>query len=135
MRENDTRHTPSVSNRLPPLVNGALVALTLWFVLAAWSFASDGYGDLLLAVVSGFFLIVVAILFSIWRVWQKNQDAGSTRESSGSLRDWMSGEFDTSQGRLKGADAAVAILLPFMAVAFGMTAFAVVLHVTAHGAM
>ena len=42
-----------------------------------------------------------------------------------------SGEFDTWQGRRKAAGAAVEILLPIAAVAFGITAFGIVLHFTA----
>ena len=43
-----------------------------------------------------------------------------------SFRDLASGNFRTWQGDLKASSAAVQILLPIAAVAFGMTAFAAI---------
>ena len=47
------------------------------------------------------------------------------------FRDWASGQFETWQERVKGANAAVEILLPVAAAAVGMTAFAIVFHYAA----
>ena len=75
---------------------------------------------LLLAVVTGFFFIAIAIPFAIWLVWRKNQDPDAMRGESISLRDWASGEFEIWEGRRKATDAAVEIVMPIAAVAFGL---------------
>jgi hypothetical protein len=127
------RRERPVSDRLHPLVFMAIVGLALWFVVSAWGFATDGYTDYLLAVVSGFILIAVALSYVLWRVWRKAQgpdpERGTARQEE--FQQWVSGEFDTWQDRVTGANAAVQILLPLAAVAFGMTAFGIVLHFTA----
>ena len=124
------RRNRRVSDHLHPFVYMAIVGLALWLVLSVWGFAGGGYTDFLLAVVSGFVFIAVALPYTLWRVWRKNQGPDAARENRESFRDWASGEFDTWQGRLKGANAAVEILLPIAAVAFGMTAFGIVWHFT-----
>ena len=120
---------PSVSGGLHPLVYAAIVALVLWFVFSTWAFSADGYTEFLLAVVGGFFLMAAAIPFAIWRMWRKYSGDKNDEEP---LRDWASHEFDIQPGRMKGKEAAVEILLPIAAVAFGMTAFAIVLLLTLH---
>jgi hypothetical protein len=119
-----------VSNAVHPLVSVAILALTLWLIISVWGFASDVYTDFLLVVVSGFGLVATIIPLVLWRVWRKDQHADARRQR---LRDWTAGEFDTWQGPVKGANAAIEMLLPIAAVAFGMTAFAIVEYVTAHG--
>jgi hypothetical protein len=42
------------------------------------------------------------------------------------FRDWRSGEFAVWQARLRGLHAAIDILLPLAAVAFGLTAIGIV---------
>jgi energy-coupling factor transporter transmembrane protein EcfT len=120
-----------VSNGLHPYVYGAIAALALWFVLAIWvSFASDGYTDWLLMVVSAFLMIFVALPFVLSRVSRDDADDGGPRRS---FRNWASCEFDTWQYRLKCGHAAVEVLLPVAAIAFGMTAFGVILLLVSHG--
>jgi hypothetical protein len=124
------RDRPAI-NGLHPYVYGAIAALTLWFVLAVWvSFASDGYTDWLLAVVSAFLLIFVALPFVLSRVSREDADDGGPRRS---FRNWASCEFDTWQYRLTCKHAAVEVLLPIVAIAFGMTAFGVILLLVSHG--
>jgi hypothetical protein len=128
------RRDRPASDRLHPLVYMAIVGLALWFVVSVWGFATDGYTDYLLAVVSGFILIAVALPPALWRVWRKAQgrDAAGGPARQEDFQQWASSEFDTWQDRVTGANAAVQVLLPLAAVAFGMTAFGIVLHVTAH---
>ena len=126
-----------VLDHVHPLVYGAIVGLVLWFVVsAAWGFGVDGYADYLIAVVGGFMLIAVAIPCVLWLVWWSNQGADAARRDSAvggeTLRDWSAGDLDTWQDRLRGTNAAVEILLPIAAVAFGMTAFGIVMHFAAH---
>jgi hypothetical protein len=118
-------------NGLHPYVYGAIATLVLWFVLAIWSsFASDGYTDWLLTVVSGFLLIFVAIPFVLSRVSRDDADDGNPQRT---FRNWASSDFDTWQYRLKSWNAALEVLLPMAAIAFGMTAFGVVLLLVSHG--
>jgi hypothetical protein len=123
------RDRPS-ANGLHPYVYGAIAALVLWFIVSAWSFASDGYTDWLLVVVSAFLLIFVALPFVLSLVSRDDADDGSPRRS---FRNWASCEFDTWQYRLKCKNAAVEVLLPVAAIAFGMTAFGVILLLVSHG--
>ena len=124
-----------VLDHVHPFVYIALVGLALWFVLSVWGFAGDGYADYLLAVVSGFIFIVVALTSTLWWQWWKNRRPGAARENQESLRSWAASELDTWQDRVKGSNAAIEMLLPIAAVALGMTAFGIVLHFTARGAV
>jgi amino acid transporter len=132
MASEGSRRNRPASDQLHPLVYTAVVGLVFWIVVSAWAFFDDGEGmELLLAVVSGFLFIAVAIPFALGLIWRKYQDADAARGERISLRDWASGEFDTWQGRRKAVDAAVEILLPFAAIAFGIMALGIVLHFTA----
>jgi hypothetical protein len=125
------RHNQPVSDKLHRHVYQAVVGLTLWFIVAAWLLFSGGPdADSFLIALTAFFLIAVAIPLSIWLVWSK-QGPGAGRAPGLPLRDWLSGDFDTCQYRLRGSEAAIQVLLPIAAVAFGLTAFGLVLHFAA----
>ena len=134
VQENRQQASERVVRDLHPAIYMALVGLTLWLGLAIWGFGYDGQTDYLLAIVSGFLFIAVAIpsTLALMVHRQKNSDE---RKSSGeaSFREWMAGNFDTWQDRVKGHNAAVEVLLPMAAIAIGMTAFAIVLHFTEVG--
>ena len=127
---------PPVSSRLHPAVSKAIVGLAIWLALSIWwGFGGDGYADYLLTVVSGFLFIAMLLTFGLWRIWWRHPGTHGSATARGDrepLQAWLSGEFETWQGRLKGTDAAVEILLPIAAVAFGMTIFGILLH-TMHG--
>lgn len=127
-----------VVRNLHPVVYAALVGLTLWLVLAIWGFANDGQTDYLLAVVTGFLVIAVAIPSTLALMVHRQRNSGDCKNTAerdtASFREWVAGDFDTWQDRVKGRDAAVEVLLPMAAIAIGMTAFAIVLHFTALGA-
>ena len=133
-QENRQQASERVVRDLHPAIYMALVGLTLWLGLAIWGFGYDGQTDYLLAIVSGFLFIAVAIpsTLALMVHRQKNSDE---RKSSGeaSFKEWMTGNFDTWQDRVRGRNAAVEVLLPMAAIAIGMTAFAIVLHFTAVG--
>ena len=133
-QENRQQASERVVRDLHPAIYMALVGLTLWLGLAIWGFGYDGQTDYLLAIVSGFLFIAVAIpsTLALMVHRQKNSDE---RKSSGeaSFKEWMTGNFDTWQDRVKGHNAAVEVLLPMAAIAIGMTAFAIVLHFTEVG--
>src|SRR5262245_1123519 len=141
---NDHDRAPSrqqserVARNLHPTVYVALVGLVLWLVLAVWGFGYDGQTDYLLAIVTGFLIIAVAIPAALALMAYSQGNAGDGESSaprdSVSFRQWAAEDFDTWQDRVKGRNAAVEVLLPMAAIAIGMTAFAVVLHFTAVGA-
>jgi len=123
----------SSTDRLPPLIYLALVGLVAWMVLAAWGFAGPGYADFALAVVTGFFVIIIAIPAILWRVGRVNRPAEPSQRKL-RFSDWAAGQFETWQDRVKGANAAAEIILPIAAAAVGMTAFAIVFHYAAQHA-
>ncbi len=65
--------------------------------------------------------------------WRRNAD-GAWDESHPSFRDWAAGEFDTSTGSVKVANATAEILLPIAAVAVGMAVLGLMFHIIARGA-
>ena len=127
---NPTPKAPS-TDRLPLLVYAALAGFIAWFVIAAWGFATAGYADLVLVVVTGFFIIALGIPFVLWRVTRANADPTARPEKPIRFPDWASGTFETWQDRVKGSNAAAEIILPIAAAAVGMTAFAIVFHYAA----
>ncbi len=115
---------------LHPAIYKALAGFALWMVIAAWvSFSGQGYASLVLAVVTGFFLVAGGIPFIFWRVW-RTTDAGRA-ERKPAFSDWWRGEVETWQGRVEGWDAAVEVLLPLGIAAVGMTLIGLVFRLTA----
>jgi hypothetical protein len=126
----DNRQRPAATH-LHPFVYAALLGFVSWLVIAVWGFARDGLTDYLMVIVSGFIVLFATIPATLFLMVQSqrttDQDGARNQES---FRDWAAGEFSTWQDRVKGANAAVEILLPIAALAVGMTAFAVVAHYT-----
>lgn len=134
MTEEARRHNRPISTCLHPLVYLAAVGLGLWFVVAVWVVFS-GYPDMELPlwVVSGLFLIAVAVPSAIWLTCRRHGDAQGGKAPT--LRDWAAGELETAQGRRKAATAAVEMLLPIAAAAFGMTVLGIVFYAAEAGAI
>jgi hypothetical protein len=125
----------SASDQLPAIVYKAAAGSVLLFVVLAWLFfGASSHMGLVLAVVSVLFLMILAIPFALWLAWRKQQAAESAQDDPAPLRQWASGEFGTWQGHLKGANAAVEILLPIAATAVGMLAIGIVFYVVSAGA-
>jgi hypothetical protein len=121
----ERRHNRHVSAGLHPRVYMAMVALAAWYVLSAWiGFGDGGNTDYLLVVMTGFIVISTALPALAGWTWHKHHlwTPPTTRD----FRDWMDGEFDTGQDPVAARQAFIEILLPLAAVAFGMTAFAIV---------
>ena len=122
-----------VTSRLHPRVYALVIGLALWFVLSVWSFFTGaGVTDYLLFIVSGFIFVAVALPLILSRVGRPD----NATEIDGKVppfHDWAAWDFDIWQGRLSGAQATMQILLPIAAVAFGMTAFGIALHIAEHG--
>jgi hypothetical protein len=123
---------PTAAGGLHPRVYATVIGLAAWFVLSVWIFAGGGVSDYLLFVVSGFIFISVAlplILASVNTAADSPSGAPPPRDAKRqSFHDWAAGNFATWGGSLSGRQAMVQVLLPFMAVAFGMTLFGVILH-------
>jgi hypothetical protein len=120
------------SSELHPLVYGSIVVLSAWLVLAAWVFFDDGaYTGLLLAVVSLFLFIFIALPAVLWLTWRKH--SGENDGDHLPFRTWARSECVTWQCRLRGAEAAVQVLLPIAALAVGMTAIGIIFALVAAG--
>jgi hypothetical protein len=135
-----TTHTHHIHRQpghdgLHPLVYRSIMGLTLWLVLSVWIFFNTGaYIGLTLAMITLFFVVIVAIPVLLWRTWQHNAPSSETRPPAESFRDWQSQDFATWTGGLTGREAAVQILLPIAAVSIGMTVFGLVFYLTVpHG--
>ena len=116
------------SDRLHPWIYRAIVGLALSLVLSVWGFFGPGYTKLALTVVSLFFVIAVAIPTILWRIWRNYAGREAASAEPESFRAWQAHDLSIDQGRLKGTEAAIQVLLPIVAVALGMAVFALVLH-------
>ena len=126
-------HNRVVSGELHPFVYKAVVGLTLWYILSAWMFFGGwDYMGLLLAVVTGFFLMATAIPVLLWLTWRRHRNASAAQDYTGTFRRWASGDFAVWQGRLAGSEAAVQVILPIAAVSIGLMLIGIVLAVVAH---
>ena len=134
MAEHNANQDGPISDSLHPLVNMAIIGAALMFVAAVWIFFDSGpYEAWLDVVVTGLFVIAIAIPALLWLTWRRNAD-GARDDSHLSFRDWAAGEFDTLTGPVKGANATAEVLLPIAAVAVGMTVLRLVFHIIASGA-
>lgn len=116
-----------MTDRLHPFVYAALVGLAGFYVISAWiGFGAGGNTDYLLVIMTGFFVMVVALPAIVWHVWRAHRRRRSPHEEVPTFREWASEQFYTSRDRMSGSSAAIQVLLPIAAVAFGMLAFAIV---------
>jgi hypothetical protein len=125
MSKNANRRNPPIRH-LHPTVYWAILGLTLWYVVAVWfGFSGGSYVDYLLAVVTGFIFIAVALPLIAWIVWRRNRDRPTRHRET--FADWASAEVDIGPGgKVKGTIAAVEILLPIAAITLGMIGFAII---------
>ncbi len=134
MAEHNANQDSPILDSLHPLVNMAIIGLVLMFVAAVWMFFDSGpYEAWLDVVVTGLFVIAIAVPALLWLTWRRNADGG-TDGGHPSFHDWAVGEFDTWTGPVKGASATAEVLLPIAAVAVGMTVLGLVFHIIASGA-
>jgi hypothetical protein len=129
-----------VSDHLHPRIYMAAAGLLIWFVIAAWLLFDDaGYIELALAMISVLVFLTIAIPLALRRtnltVQRSNDSMRATEQKSETLDAWLRGRFVTWTGEEKGLTAAIEILLPLAAVAFGITALGIVLGLTRAGAV
>ncbi|MDH6231528.1 uncharacterized membrane protein YhaH (DUF805 family) [Mesorhizobium soli] len=115
------------TDRLHPFVYAALVALAAFYVIAAWiGFGAGENTDYLLSVMTGFFIMIVVLPTIAWHTWRAHRRRRAPDEKIPSFSEWASEQFYTSRDHMSGSSAAIQVLLPIAAVAFGMVAFAIV---------
>jgi hypothetical protein len=125
-------HNRPVFDQLHPNVYRAAAGLVALFVLAAWVlFDRQNDIGLPLAMVSVLLLVAVLLPWSLSLVWQRHQTADQRHPNKISFRDWKMGDFAVWGSRLRGTDAAIDMLLPLAAVAFGLTAIGIVFLICA----
>jgi hypothetical protein len=122
-----TDHNRPVFDQLHPRIYGFAAALVLWFVVSAWVFfGHGGYTSLSLTFVTVLLFIAVVLPWVLSRAWRKSQLLRSQEADAPSFRDWRSGDLTVWGSRLRNMHAAIDVLLPLMAVAFGLTAIGIV---------
>lgn len=125
MTGNGDRSHPPVSQAPPRQFRRIVVALAVLLVVSVWGFFGAGHTGLALAIVSLFIAMVVTLSLVLMHIARRDEPNAGTGNSE-TLRDWLDREFDDYTGRIKASSAAIEILLPLVAVAFGMTLFALV---------
>jgi hypothetical protein len=112
------------NDELHPLVYRSIIGLTIWLVLSAWLLFSRGeYEGLTLSVITLFFVILVGIPVLLWLTWKHNVDPNEHHGYATPFAEWTSHPFESWTGSISGREAAIQMLLPIAAVAFGMTIF------------
>ena len=107
MAEHNANQDSKISDSLHPLVNMAIIGLVLMFVAAVWMFFDSGpYEAWLDVVVTGLFVIAIAVPALLWLTWRRNAD-GARDDSHLSFRDWAVGDFDTLTGPVKDRPRAI----------------------------
>jgi len=128
-------HNRPVFDQLHPNIYRAAVGLVAWFVLTAWVFF-DRRNDigLPLAMVSVLLLVAVLLPWALSLVWRRHRTPQERHPHKIPFHDWRIGDFEVWGSRLRGTQAAIDMLLPFAAVAFGLTAIGIVFLVCARAA-
>lgn len=128
-------HNRPIFDPLHPNIYGAAVGLVAWFVLAAW-ILFDRQNDIGLppAMVSVLLLVAVMLPWSLSLVWKRHRMPYQEHPISTSFHDWRVGEFAVWGSKLQGMHAAIDMLLPLAAVAFGLTAIGIVFLISARAA-
>jgi hypothetical protein len=128
-------HNRPVFDQLHPGVYGAAVGLVVWFALAAW-ILFDRQSDigLPLAMVSVLLLVAVGLPWSMSLVWKRHRMPYEGHPGRISFHDWRIGDFAVWGSKLRGTHAAIDMLLPLAAVAFGLTGIGIVFLICASAA-
>jgi hypothetical protein len=134
----ESRHVPvptearqtsdTLARAVHPGIYLAIVGMALVFIACAGTFAAYNDSYYLIAIACGFIAAAVGLPYQLWRVRRHGHDPRDTSLSHRTLWGWLNADLDVWQERIKGRDAAAAILLPIAAVTIGMLAFAIILH-------
>ena len=125
----EARQAPdNLARGIHPAIYIAIAGLALLFIVCAGTFAAHNDSYYLIAIACGFILAAIALPYQLWRVRRHGHDPRDISLSHRTLSGWLNADLDIWQGRIKGSDAAVAILLPIVAVAIGLLGLAIVLR-------
>jgi hypothetical protein len=123
-------HNRPVFDRLHPRIWGAEAGLIAWFALMAWVlFDRSGDVTLSLMFVTVLFVVAIAVPWTLSLVWRKFGRPYEEHPKPTSFHDWMDGDLAVWGARLRARDAAIDVLLPLVAVSFGLTAIGIVLAI------
>jgi hypothetical protein len=107
-------------------------------VLAAWLFfdRKNGIGlsndiGLSLAMISVLLFVAVMIPWLLSLVWKKHRVPHQSHPQEIPFQDWRTGDVAVWGAKLRGTHAAIDVLLPLAAVAFGLTGIGIVFLVCA----
>jgi hypothetical protein len=119
-----------------PNIYATAVGLIAWFVLAAWVFFDHRFGQqsevsLQLTMMSVLLFAAVLLPWSLSLVWQLHRMSREGPSPRTSFRDWWGGDFEVWGSKVHGAHAAIDMVLPLAAVAFGLTAIGIVFLIEA----
>jgi len=120
-------HNKPVFDELHSRVYGAAAGLVAWFVLSAWVLFDRG-GDVALSLGFVTMLLVVAVVlpWALSEIWRRYRMPYEAHPREASFHDWKAGTFSVWGAKLHGSHAAIDVLLPLAAVAFGLTAIGIV---------
>jgi hypothetical protein len=128
-------HNRPTYEHVHPSVLKLTAGLVAWFVLMAWVlFDRNSLVGLPLAFVTVLLLIVGMLLVALSQVWRRHRPAHTMHPNKTAFRNWSFGDFAIWDGKLRGSEAAIQILLPIAAGAFGLTAIGIVFLVCATSA-
>jgi hypothetical protein len=124
-------HNKPVFDHLHPRIYAAAIGLVVWYVLSAWLLfdRKDDIG-LPLAMASVLLLVAILIPLSLAYVWKRHRPPEQHPHQL-SFHDWSAGDFAVWGARIHSQHAAIDMLLPLAAVAFGLTALGVVFLICA----
>jgi hypothetical protein len=121
------RAAERVSNRAHSVIYKAILGFALLFVISAWTFfGKASHMGLILAIVCVLFIMAIGVPYALWRVGEIARRPETTDQPAESFAAWTESKFATWTGHQKSVTAAVEILLPFAAVAIGITALGIV---------
>ncbi len=93
----------------------------------AWIlFDHGGQTSLSLAFMTVLFIVAVVLTWTLSLVWKKSRTPYERHAQEPSLNVWRHGDFVVWGAKLRGTHAAIDVLLPLMAVSFGLTAIGIV---------
>jgi hypothetical protein len=128
-------HNKPVFDQLHPNIYRTAVGLVVWFAVAAWIlFDRRSDIELPLIMVSVLLLMAVLVPWSLSLVWKKYEWPHQAHPHKTAFRDWKEADFAVWGSKLHGMHAAIDMLLPFAAMAFGLTAIGVVFLICASAA-
>ena len=129
-RELVTHNRPAF-DQLHPKIYGTAAGLVAWFALMAWVLFDRGAGDvsLSLAFVTLLFVMAVGLPWVLSRLWRKHRMSNEPHHGPVSLHDWEAGDLVVWGAKLRSVHAAIDVLLPLIAVSFGLTAIGIVFDI------